>query len=133
METLLEPDGQNLVPVLHTLCANNQEFKTGIDDAMFAAFTEDYEGLSFPPAADGRIQLRVRWKHMKSAHGIADLSDGTIRFLMLLAILGNPEPAPVIAIDEPETGLHPSMLPIIAEFAVEASRKSQVILSTHSP
>src|SRR6266568_4640932 len=41
-------------------------------------------------------------------------------------------PPPLIAVDEPEIGLHPSMLSIVAEFAVEASRHSQVIISTHS-
>jgi len=39
----------------------------------------------------------------------------------------------VIAIDEPETGLHPAMLPLIAEFAVEASKRAQIIFTTHSP
>jgi len=48
-------------------------------------------------------------------------------------VLGSPSLAPVIAIDEPETGLHPAMLPLIAEFAVEASRRSQIIFTTHSP
>ena len=63
----------------------------------------------------------------------AELSDGTLRFLMLLAILANPEPAALIAIDEPETGLHPGMLQIVAELAEQAATKSQVLLSTHSP
>ena len=52
---------------------------------------------------------------------------------MLLAIFANPDPPPLIAIDEPEAGLHPRMLPIIAELAVSAAPRSQVILSTHSP
>jgi predicted ATPase len=47
--------------------------------------------------------------------------------------LGHPNPPPLIAIDEPETGLHPSMLPVIAEYAKEASSKSQVVITTHSP
>ena len=38
-----------------------------------------------------------------------------------------------MAIDEPETGLHPSMLPIVAEYAVDAARRTQIILTTHSP
>ena len=61
------------------------------------------------------------------------LSDGTIRFLFLMTVLCNPDPPPLIAIDEPETGLHPSMFPIIAEYAAEASKRTQVIFSTHSP
>lgn len=62
-----------------------------------------------------------------------ELSDGTIRFLFLMTVLCNPEVTPIIAIDEPETGLHPSMFPIIAEYAAEASKRTQVIFSTHSP
>ena len=87
----------------------------------------------FPPAADQRIQLRVRWKTLSREQSAADLSDGTLRFLFLLTVLASPNPAPLIAIDEPETGLHPSMLPIIAEYAVDASERTQVILTTHSP
>jgi predicted ATPase len=52
---------------------------------------------------------------------------------MLLAILANPEPFALVAINEPETGLHPRMFPIIAEFAASASERSTVILTTHSP
>ena len=63
----------------------------------------------------------------------ADLSDGTLRFLMLLAILANPEPGTLVAIDKPETGLHPRMFPIIAEFAASASERTTVVLTTHSP
>ena len=132
-EKYLAPDGQNLIPVLHTLYEGSRNFEEQVDNAMSAAFPNDYEKLKFTPLEDGRIQLRLRWKHGNRLHTAADLSDGTLRFLMLLAILANPDPPLLIAIDEPEMGLHPGMLPIIAEFAVEASNGSQVILSTHSP
>ena len=100
---------------------------------MRAAFGDDFEELVFPPAADERIQLRVRWKTLKREQSASELSDGTLRFLMLLTILSSPAAAPVIAIDEPETGLHPAMLPIIAEYAVDAAERSQIIFTTHSP
>ncbi len=129
----MDPDGQNLIPVLHTLYTGDRDFKKDIDLAMHAAFGDDYEELIFPPAADQRIQLRVRWKSLQREQSAADLSDGTLRFLFLLTVLASPSPAPVIAIDEPETGLHPSMLPIIAEHAVDAAERVQVILTTHSP
>jgi len=132
-ENRVNADGQNLIPVLHTLYSTDRAFKKEIDAAMRAAFGSDFEELSFPPAADQRIQLRLRWRSLKSAQSAADLSDGTIRFLLLLAILATPEPDTVIAIDEPETGLHPGMLPIVAEFARQAAESSQVILTTHSP
>lgn len=132
-ERRVDPDGQNLVQVLHTLCMEDRDFRSDVDDAMQAAFGEDYEELVFPPAADQRIQLRVRWRSLQRPQSAADLSDGTLRFLFLLAVLATPGPGPVIAIDEPETGLHPSMFPIIAEYAAQAAQKSQVIFTTHSP
>jgi predicted ATPase len=132
-EKRVEPDGQNLVSVLHTLYTGNRDFKRLVDEAMTAAFGEDYEGLTFPPAAEQRIQLGVHWKSLSRVQSASDLSDGTLRYLFLLAVLASPEPAPLIAIDEPETGLHPSMLPILAEYAVDASRRTQVVLTTHSP
>lgn len=133
LEKRVDPDGQNLISVLHTLYTGDREFKREINSAMKAAFSDDFEELVFPPAADQRIQLRVRWKSLSREQAAADLSDGTLRFLFLLTVLASPEAAPLIAIDEPETGLHPSMLPIVAEYAVDAAQRSQVILTTHSP
>ena len=132
-EKRVESDGQNLISVLHTLYTGDRDFKADINAAMKAAFGDDFEELVFPPASDQRIQLRVRWKSLKREQSAADLSDGTLRFLFLLTILASPVPPPLIAIDEPETGLHPSMLPIIAEFAQDAAMRSQVIFTTHSP
>lgn len=133
LEKRVAADGQNLIPVLHTLYSTSRVFKNDVDMAMRTAFGDDFEDLTFPPAADQRVQMRLRWRSLKSAQSAADLSDGTIRFLLLLAILANPEPESLIAIDEPEIGLHPGMLPIVAEFAREAARRTQVILTTHSP
>jgi len=133
MEKRVDPDGQNLISVMHTLYSGDRDFKNDINSAMQAAFGDDFEELVFPPASDQRIQLRIRWKSLKREQSAAELSDGTLRFLFLLTVLASPSPAPIIAIDEPETGLHPSMLPIVAEYAVDASTRSQVILTTHSP
>lgn len=132
-DTQVSADGQNLISVLHTLYQSSREFKTELNTAMRSAFGDDFEELVFPPAADQRIQLRIRWKSLDHARSAADLSDGTLRFLFLLTVFANPTPPPLIAIDEPETGLHPSMFPIVAEYARDAATKSQVILTTHSP
>lgn len=133
LEKRVDPDGQNLISVLHTLYTGDRDFKRDINAAMQAAFGDDFDELVFPPAADQKIQLRIRWKSLKREQSAADLSDGTLRFLFLLTVLASPSPAPVIAIDEPETGLHPAMLPIVAEYAAEAATRSQVIMTTHSP
>ncbi len=133
MEKRVDPDGQNLISVMHTLYTGDRDFKNDINSAMQAAFGDDFEELIFPPAADQRIQLRIRWKSLMREQSAAEISDGTLRFLFLLTVLASPSLAPIIAIDEPETGLHPAMLPLIAEYAVDASKRSQVILTTHSP
>jgi len=133
VEKRVDPDGQNLIPVLHTLYTGDRDFRKDTDLAMGAAFGDDYDEMAFPPAADQRIQLLVRWKTLSRGQSAADLSDGTLRFLFLLTVLASPSPPPLIAIDEPETGLHPSMLPIVAEYAVDAAERTQVIMTTHSP
>lgn len=60
------------------------------------------------------------------------LSDGTLRYLCLLAILCDPEPPALICIEEPELGLHPDMLPKIADLLVAASERTQLVVTTHS-
>lgn len=60
------------------------------------------------------------------------LSDGTLRYLCLLAILAQPAPPPVVCIEEPELGLHPDMLPRVADLLVEASARMQLVVTTHS-
>jgi predicted ATPase len=60
------------------------------------------------------------------------LSDGTLRFLCFLAILCHPEPPALICIEEPELGLHPDVLPGLAELMKETSTRTQLIVTTHS-
>lgn len=60
------------------------------------------------------------------------LSDGTLRYLCLLAILYDPTPPPLICIDEPELGLHPDLINHVADALRFASEKTQLIITTHS-
>jgi predicted ATPase len=60
------------------------------------------------------------------------LSDGTLRYLCLLAILCHPSPPPLVCIEEPELGLHPDILPTIARLLQEASARTQLVVTTHS-
>jgi predicted ATPase len=132
-EMTLAPDGQNLIAVLHTLYSTNRGFKETLNNAMQTAFGREFEELMFPPAADQRIDMRIRWRSLRTEQSTASLSDGTLRFLMLVTILASPATGEVVAIDEPELGLHPHMLPIIAELAQQVSERTQVIFTTHSP
>ena len=60
------------------------------------------------------------------------LSDGTMRYLCLLGVLCDPEPPPLVCIEEPELGLHPDLLPRLADLLAEASKRTQLIVTTHS-
>jgi predicted ATPase len=131
--TRLSPDGSNLAPFLHTNYSSNRSFREQIDDGMRAGFGDQYDKLNFPPSAASQIELAVSWKSSSTAHVARDLSDGTLRFLVILSILANPDPPPLIVIDEPEVGLHPSMLSVVSEYAIAASERTQVVITSHSP
>jgi len=60
------------------------------------------------------------------------LSDGTLRYLCLLAILCDPKPPPLVCLEEPELGLHPDLLPRLAQLLRDASQEMQLIVTTHS-
>jgi predicted ATPase len=60
------------------------------------------------------------------------LSDGTLRFLALAVILLQSDPPPLICLEEPELGMHPDMIRMVAEMIVDASTKTQLIITTHS-
>lgn len=80
----------------------------------------------------GKIQLFIEEKGTEERIPSSRFSNGTLRYLCLLAILCHPEPPPLICIEEPETGLHPDILPTIAELMKEASQRTQLIVTTHS-
>jgi predicted ATPase len=80
----------------------------------------------------GSVQIYLHEDGLKTPIPATRLSDGTIRFLALLAVLIHPKKAPLLCIEEPELGLHPDALAIIAELLVEAKAKTQVIVTTHS-
>jgi predicted ATPase len=80
----------------------------------------------------GTIQLNLRYSGLKSPVPATRLSDGTIRYLCLLAVLCHPEPPPLVCLEEPELGLHPDLLPRLADLLVAASHRMQLIVTTHS-
>ncbi len=60
------------------------------------------------------------------------VSDGSLRYLCLLAILLDPEPPPLVGIEEPEVGVHPDLIPKLADLLVDASGRCQLVVTTHS-
>lgn len=80
----------------------------------------------------GKIQTRLTEKHLHAAIPLIRMSDGTIRWLALLAILLNPDPPPLVCIEEPELGLHPDMIHEVGKLLLDASTRMQLIITTHS-
>lgn len=98
-------------------------------EAALRRFLPRFEGFSII-RIENFIQLAIR--EASATTPAARLSDGTLRFLALAVLLLQPEPPPLICIEEPELGLHPDALSIIAELLVEASTRTQLIVTTHS-
>ncbi len=80
----------------------------------------------------GTVQVYFRERGLRSPIPATRLSDGTIRFLCLAAVLLHPNPPPLICLEEPEISLHPDVLKDFADLLVDAATRTQIILTTHS-
>jgi predicted ATPase len=131
----LAPDGSNLASVLYTL-QSTEERSVAYNEicaTLSAAFPE-FRELRFPPeGGDGRILLRWVEKGQKYGRSSFDLSDGTLSFLYLATLLLGPKPSLLICIDEPEVGLHPHAIRLVAEMLQAAAERTQLVVATHSP
>ncbi|AJT40475.1 AAA family ATPase [Psychromicrobium lacuslunae] len=82
---------------------------------------------------DGLFQTTLRQAGMLRPLSAAELSDGTLRYLLLCAALHTPRPPELMVINEPETSLHPELLPALAKLLVDASARCQLLVVSHSP
>lgn len=126
--TQLESDGCNLGLILNEI--EHSDVWTYLNDCL-RRFLPRFQRLSTRIQA-GSVQIYLHEEGLRSPVPATRLSDGTIRFIALLAMLLRADAASVICIEEPELGLHPDALDLIAELLVEASTKSQIIVTTHS-
>jgi predicted ATPase len=94
--------------------------------------------LAFPGSAveirtyDGVFSLALRQPGMLRPLSSAELSDGTLRFLLLLTALLSPRPPELMVVNEPESSLHPDLLPALGRLVVATSARTQVVVVTHS-
>jgi len=128
MNDFLSEDGTNLAMVLSQL-----NLETGLGD-INRRLQRFYElAQEVVPAVHGGVaQIYVREQGVASPVPATRLSDGTLKFLCLLTILLHPKPPELICIEEPEIGLHPDAIQILGEVLVEASERTQLIVTTHS-
>lgn len=100
--------------------------------AILEGLRDLYSGLSdFDISVEGGT-VQVFFTEGEFTIPATRLSDGAIRYLCLLAILYDPSPPPLICIEEPELGLHPDILPKLADLLLDASQRTQLIVTTHS-
>ena len=125
-DVLLE-DGRNLGLVLNRLMQNIE-----IRQRILNALRNLYEGLTdiHVNVEYGAVQVFLHEGNVSVP--ATRLSDGTIRYLCLLVILCEPNPPPLICLEEPELGLHPDILPGLGDLLCEASERCQLIVTTHS-
>ncbi len=125
----LVEDASNLVLVL-----NDLESRPGLRDLLIEKLREFHDPISnvYTKVHGGTVQLFLHEDGLSQPIPATRLSDGTLRFLCLLAILCHPSPPPLVCIEEPEIGLHPDALPMVARLLVEASQRMQLIVTTHS-
>jgi predicted ATPase len=123
----LEPDASNLGLVLNRL-----RREPAVKQRLLEALRTLYDGIDdFDVQIEGGT-VQVFLHEGRYTVPATRLSDGTLRYLCLLAILCHPNPGPLICIEEPELGLHPDVLPTLAELLKEASERTQFIVTTHS-
>jgi predicted ATPase len=124
---LLEPDASNLGLALNRL-RRDPTVKKRLLEALRALYDgiDDYD----VQIEGGTVQVFLH--EGRFTVPATRLSDGTLRYLCLLAILCHPNPPPLVCIEEPELGLHPDVLPTLAELLKETSERTQLIVTTHS-
>jgi predicted ATPase len=132
----LRPDGANLAAFLFFLRAAHPSEYSLIRRtvARIAPFFDDFV---LEPMRLNENRIRLEWKHKNSDSyfDASSMSDGTIRFVALATLFLQPKDfrPSVILVDEPELGLHPYAITLLASLAKQASLSTQVILSTQSP
>ncbi len=125
----LLPDASNLAVLLSNLL-NQPAVKERILELM-RDFYPTFRDVT-ATVGSGTVQIFFHEKGLVDAVPAPRLSDGSLRYLCLLAVLCHPNPPPVICIEEPELGLHPDIIPKVAELLVEVSSRSQIFVTTHS-
>ncbi|HEX7814643.1 AAA family ATPase [Dyella sp.] len=124
---VLSHDGRDLAAAWRTI----QEMSDG--RALEAAVEDAFPGARVDIVApDGRFELRLSQHGLLRPLSVAELSDGTLRYLLWIAALHTPRPPPMMILNEPETSLHPDLLLPLARLIIKASERTQVWVVSHA-
>jgi predicted ATPase len=125
---VLSHDGSDLAAALQTI------LEIGDGEGLLEEVKRTFNGASLIiEHVSGAFSILLRMPGLTRPLSATELSDGTLRYLCLLAALMSPRPPRLLALNEPETSLHPDLLDGLAQMIVRASRDSQLWITTHSP
>jgi predicted ATPase len=123
----LAGDGADLAAALQTTIEN------GDDRALSAAIEDAFPGSSIAIEENGGVfELSMHQHGLLRSLSVSELSDGTLRYLLLVAALMTPVPPPLVVLNEPETSLHPDLIAPLGRLIAKASQQSQLIVVTHA-
>jgi len=124
---VLSHDGSDLAAALQTV------IEIGDDGALSEAIDRAFPGASLEiAAADTRFSILLHMPGILRPLSTLELSDGTLRYLCLIAALLSPRPPSLLALNEPETSIHPDLIAPLAELIARAARNTQLWITTHS-
>lgn len=125
---VLHHDGRDLAAALQTIR------EIGDPEALQAAISDAFPGatLNIAPLQGGRFAIEFYQEGLLRPLSAAELSDGTLRYLLLVAALLTPRPPTLMVLNEPETSLHPDLLPALARLIIRASEQCQVWVVSHA-
>ena len=124
---VLDADGRELAAALQTI------IEIGDVDALHGAIDDAFPGSRLQVVeARGRFDMELSARGLLRSLSAAELSDGTLRFLLLVAALLSPRPPSLMVLNEPETSLHADLLPALARLIARASEQSQIVVVTHA-
>ena len=125
---ILGNDGADMAAALQTI----QEI--GDPDALADAVNDAFPGSSISVLnTEGRFEIAMHQHGLLRPLKAAELSDGTLRYLLWIAALLTPRPPELLVLNEPETSLHPDLLPALGRLIASAAERSQVLVVTHAP
>ncbi|SEN45367.1 Predicted ATPase [Pseudomonas sp. ok272] len=125
---VLHHDGRDLAAALQTI------LEIGDPQALHTAISDAFPGarLHIQPLQGARFAIEFYQEGLLRPLSAAELSDGTLRYLLLVAALLTPRPPTLMVLNEPETSLHPDLLPALARLIIRASHECQVWVVSHA-
>jgi predicted ATPase len=124
---VLDGEGRDLAAALQTI------IEIGDSDALHGTIEDAFPGSQLQVVeARGRFDLELRAHGLLRPLSAAELSDGTLRYLLLVAALLSPRPPSLMVLNEPETSLHADLLPALARLIARASEHTQIVVVTHA-